>query len=185
VFATDGRVLNLSWDELHGDNGFLKKDSRAKYRWIAEPRKSNPISPPAQTALIIGGVLVALAAGYYFTVGVRGAKALQPASRDIAMTEADSGKSVTLYPGDRLLVRLGENPSTGYHWDLLVNGPIGTVSTSDTFSEPPNTVGAPGVRTFVVTPMTPGTVDLEFRMLPPGGGPPDQTVKFHVTVANR
>ena len=36
----------------------------------------------------------------------------------ITLTRADDGRTVDLSPGDTLVLRLAENPTTGYQWAL-------------------------------------------------------------------
>jgi predicted secreted protein len=42
--------------------------------------------------------------------------------RAIALGETDSGKAVEVSPGERLIVRLASNRTTGYRWSLLTSG---------------------------------------------------------------
>jgi predicted secreted protein len=42
--------------------------------------------------------------------------------RAITLAEADSGKAIDIAPGERIVVRLGANPTTGYRWSLLTSG---------------------------------------------------------------
>jgi inhibitor of cysteine peptidase len=37
---------------------------------------------------------------------------------EVALTQADNGKSVTMDPGETLQITLNENPSTGFRWAL-------------------------------------------------------------------
>ena len=42
--------------------------------------------------------------------------------RAIALAETDSGKAVEVSPGERVIVRLASNRTTGYRWSLLTSG---------------------------------------------------------------
>jgi predicted secreted protein len=42
--------------------------------------------------------------------------------RAITLAEADSGKAIEVGPGERVVVRLGANPTTGFRWSLLTSG---------------------------------------------------------------
>jgi predicted secreted protein len=42
--------------------------------------------------------------------------------RAITLAEADSGKAIDIGPDERVVVRLGANPTTGYRWSLLTSG---------------------------------------------------------------
>lgn len=42
--------------------------------------------------------------------------------RAIALAEAESGKAIEVSPGERVIVRLAANHTTGYRWSLLTSG---------------------------------------------------------------
>ena len=42
--------------------------------------------------------------------------------RAIALAETDSGKAIEVNPGERVIVRLASNRTTGYRWSLLTSG---------------------------------------------------------------
>jgi inhibitor of cysteine peptidase len=42
--------------------------------------------------------------------------------RAVALVETDSGKAIEVSPGERVIVRLPSNRTTGYRWSLLTSG---------------------------------------------------------------
>ncbi len=42
--------------------------------------------------------------------------------RAILLVESDSGRAIEVSPGERVVVRLGSNRTTGYRWSLLTSG---------------------------------------------------------------
>jgi inhibitor of cysteine peptidase len=38
--------------------------------------------------------------------------------RSMTLTSADNGKSIQVHQGDEIVVRLPENPTTGYRWQI-------------------------------------------------------------------
>lgn len=62
-------------------------------------------------------------------------------------TEADSGSSVTAAVGDTVIIRLSENPSTGYAWDASSSDGLQQLESSLVVpSASPAVVGAAGTR---------------------------------------
>lgn len=83
--------------------------------------------------------------------------------------------------GDDILIRLDENPSTGYFWAIQITG-TAVVSTGDEYVRPPDTrIGGGGQRVFTVTASAPGAANIVLRCARPGE--PDPTPRVvHVTV---
>jgi predicted secreted protein len=84
-------------------------------------------------------------------VGLMAAPAAQ--AKTVTVTKARSGGTVTLKAGDKLVVRLAENPSTGYTWGTVTK-PTALKQLSSRYVAPahdpsgPPIVGAPGTRVF-------------------------------------
>jgi inhibitor of cysteine peptidase len=81
-------------------------------------------------------------------------------------TEADSGKAVQEPLGETFTIRLQENPTTGYAWNLTV--PDGLAISGDEFipsSSALQTVGSGGIRSFTIVSSARGeqTVTAEYR----------------------
>ncbi len=100
----------------------------------------------------------------------------------IELTAADNGRTITVSPGCEVVVRLSENPSTGYRWET----PDGLVIANDDYVRPDEQgVGASGERVFTFTAPE-GPVELTFSLQRPwGGGPPDQTFTIRLSPETR
>jgi inhibitor of cysteine peptidase len=79
------------------------------------------------------------------------------------VTEQDSGKTIEVAVGQKMLVQLPSNPTTGYHWSVLGNpAPIEFVK-SDYATDPQaaGRVGAGGTQTLRFTAKSSGKVELK------------------------
>jgi inhibitor of cysteine peptidase len=73
---------------------------------------------------------------------------------DVVVTDADAGELVTLDAGQKLVVRLESNPSTGYSWEVVgvprvLEGPAAPIHEQN--SEAEGVVGAAGMDVFTFT----------------------------------
>ena len=66
----------------------------------------------------------------------------------VALTEADDGKAVAVRAGDEIVVRLPENPTTGYRWQVE-RADDALQADADSFELAPHPqVGSGGIRSF-------------------------------------
>ena len=96
------------------------------------------------------------ACGSFLIIALLGALALALAGcgssgGDVVVTGADTGELVTLDAGQKLVVRLESNPSTGYSWEVVgvprvLEGPA--APTHEQNSEAEGVVGAAGTDVF-------------------------------------
>jgi inhibitor of cysteine peptidase len=104
--------------------------------------------------------LAAASAGLAACGGSAGGSGPSPSPH--TYTEAQSGQTVTANVGEQIVVRLKENPSTGYQWTM--KAPTGLTEVSSTFAGPSPSpsplVGAGGTRTWVYRVDAPGTLAL-------------------------
>ena len=128
-------------------------------------------------ASLLGTVLTGTTrAGEDFT---RSLMTEERAMDEIQLTDADDGRTITASPGQLVVLRLAENPSTGYRWTV----PEGLVFAHDEHARAEDeAIGASGERIFTfVAPER--SVDLTFALQRPwGGGMPDKTITVHVTI---
>jgi inhibitor of cysteine peptidase len=67
----------------------------------------------------------------------------------LELTKADSAKSVEARPGDLIIIRLPENPTTGFRWTVDKVDPLCGEAQESSFSPARDaTVGGGGERTF-------------------------------------
>jgi len=83
----------------------------------------------------------------------------------IPLTEADKGTTVDVPEGGEVVIRLKENPTTGYVWALdQTDDTVLALQSSDFSSTPVAGVGGGGTRTFTFTAGQPGTAHLELKL---------------------
>jgi inhibitor of cysteine peptidase len=95
----------------------------------------------------------------------------------VELTEADAGGEHALGVGQEVVLRLPENRTTGYRWQLSV--PDGVAVTDDGYDAAPSGApGAAGTRTFRLRATAAGTHRVTARLRrsweqSPGAGPGD------------
>jgi inhibitor of cysteine peptidase len=115
--------------------------------------------------------------GLLAAVGLAASLAIAPAAqaKTVTVTKAKSGKSVVLKKGDRLVVRLAENPSTGYSWRTS-SKPAFLRMISSKYVAPkadpsaPPVAGADGTRVYAYSAKAKGKGTLRLSYVPPGTG---------------
>ena len=78
------------------------------------------------------------------------------------LTESDNSCSVTISSGEIVTIRLKENPSTGFLWQIEEDG--GLVQTGD-FREAASAIGAEGVRILQFRTEKKGVFQLNLKKL--------------------
>jgi predicted secreted protein len=102
----------------------------------------------------------------------------------VELTEADAGVEQALGVGEELVVRLPENRTAGFRWQMA-DLPDGVALVEDGFEAPATErPGQGGVHTFRLRPTGPG----EYRVAAGlrrswGGGAPERTVEFPLRVS--
>ncbi|MFZ0614037.1 MAG: protease inhibitor I42 family protein [Desulfobacterales bacterium] len=80
------------------------------------------------------------------------------------MTRVDDGNTIEVRKGDRIVVRLDENPTTGYSWALDKDAGDSVALQNSDFSRPGETVpGAGGQRDFTFAARNEGSANLIFK----------------------
>lgn len=87
-----------------------------------------------------------------------------------SITEADADRTVDLPVGTSLHILLTEQPSGGYRWELDGPSPDGVRIDGPAASYPAGTVGARSRIAWQVTALSPGSVELQFRLWRPWAG---------------
>lgn len=108
---------------------------------------------------------------------------------EIVLTEADSGATLTVPAGARIVVRVASNPSTGYGWtEVAAPGPALRALGEPAFEETDaaGRAGAPGVQVFRYEVAAPGRARVALVYARPWE-PADTPAagKFDVTVVAR
>ena len=125
------------------------------------------------------GLAVAMAVGM---VAVGAVAAGCGAPRQISLTSKDNNATIEASKGDTIVLKLDENPSTGYHWVMQFSAGL-KVAGSDykQRSGTQNLVGAGGTHTWTIDVTASGKQAITGTYQPPG----TQTVipqRFSVTI---
>lgn len=118
----------------------------------------------AATALLLSsGVLTAAAA-----------QAAPSAKKYPTLIVTQESTQVRLTPGERVRIQLSTNRTTGYTWIAsggcctAADADVATISKGAYKAPVTDLVGAPGVTTWTVTAVRPGTTDITIVTRPPG-----------------
>ncbi len=94
----------------------------------------------------------------------------------IHLTEADDGRAITVAAGQPLVLRLAENPTTGYRWEA----PAGVGVVGDAYRPGVGGAGSGGERVFTLSA---GATAQQARFAlsrPWGGGAPERIFTLHL-----
>ena len=119
--------------------------------------------------------LTALLAAIALALGAFASAAPANADDHVTLMVTELPAQVRLIPGEAIELTLETNLTTGYTWKATKSGKKKAVKLSKGSYTPPNTtlVGAPGLTTWTITAVKPGTVDINIAATPPGGGDAD------------
>jgi inhibitor of cysteine peptidase len=104
-------------------------------------------------------------------------------ARTLYLNSTSNGEIVTIPVGDRVLVRLAENPTTGYTWNVTSSRGIAVIS--DTYTAPVTSLmGAPGYHEWILSPKTVDTYLFRTVSLRPweGATPTDESYSLVILV---
>jgi inhibitor of cysteine peptidase len=103
---------------------------------------------------------------------------------ELVLTEEAANNSFDLYVGEPVVIRLQENPTTGYVWNIdQLDENVVNVEASD-FSQSPGggRVGAGGVRTIRLRPKAAGVTHVSLTNRRPWEGDAAPVRQFEVTL---
>ena len=104
---------------------------------------------------------------------------------EIVVGLGDAGRSLTLSPGDVVIVEVEENLGTGYSWAVADDGG-GVLSQIESthIPAPRQLMGAPGIHRFRFSAARAGTGTLELRLCRPweSSRAPAQRLRLPITV---
>lgn len=102
----------------------------------------------------------------------------------LMLTREDSGTAVVATPGTEIVIRLDENPTTGYAWTVdEVDEGIVTIADNGPSQPEEALVGAGGVHTFTVTAHSEGTTEVRLKHWRSWEGEPSVIERYRVTVS--
>lgn len=100
----------------------------------------------------------------------------------LTLTEDASGSAVTVHVGDAIVLRLPENPTTGYRWQIdKVEGSAQHESDSFRLSEDVR-IGSGGTREFRFRAASAGTASLRLKRWQPWEGETSVDARFVVDI---
>jgi inhibitor of cysteine peptidase len=89
--------------------------------------------------------------------------------KTLFLNSTSNGKTVTIPVGERVLVRLNENPTTGYTWNATASRGLAIIS--DTYTAPDSALmGAAGYHEWLLSPKTVDTYTFKTVSLRPWDG---------------
>jgi len=130
-----------------------------------------PITPAATTVAPSGNTAVPVVTDTPVQVG------------NIVVSEAQNGAATSLNVSNTITLKLPENGTTGYLWNLTTTSGLNV--TGDTFVPPAtsgNIAGAGGVRVWVITAMQPGVQKIQGIYKRPWETPVGNETTFAMTV---
>ena len=75
----------------------------------------------------------------------------------VQLTEQDSGSEVDVHVGDTVSIRLAENPTTGYRWNVAnVDDSLVNIDDSEFVESPGSGIGGGGTRLITLSVRSPG-----------------------------
>ncbi len=126
---------------LHSPTGEEKHPRKKPWRWI----------------LILVPILVILGIGIGIVVLLT-----QPGQ--LTLTEADSGKTVQAHPGDRILIQLSANVTTGFSWAIDKTDTTILALQHESYTPyPGGAIGSGGTTVFTFIAQHAGTAHLQLK----------------------
>ncbi|RUQ27961.1 MAG: hypothetical protein EKK68_15175 [Candidatus Competibacteraceae bacterium] len=123
--------------------------------------------PPFCRNLILLSVLLTSILLSACTANNESAKIIPAGVREngwLVLTRADHNRIAEVRVGERIAVRLAENPTTGFTWAIdETNRRLLTLDGSDYLAPDVGFIGAKGQRTFQFTARQPGEMTLQFK----------------------
>jgi len=84
--------------------------------------------------------------------------------QEIKLTKANNGESYELHRDDVIVIRLTENPTTGYCWEIEeLDNNILALQSSDFFLPEDPQIGEGGMRVFVFKAKTAGSAHIRLK----------------------
>ena len=112
--------------------------------------------------------------------------AIAAAPPPVTLTERDSGKTVEVAVGQKLVVELSSNPTTGYQWNVL-GDPVPLKFVKSDYATDPQAagrMGAGGTQTLRFAAKSSGKVELKLEYIRPWEKdvPPEKTFSATIVV---
>ena len=100
---------------------------------------------------------------------------------EVLLTQSDEGKSIQVNPDDYVIVRLTENPTTGYSWAIdRINSEIVSPVASDYAADSHSGIGGGGRRVLAFKAVKAGSSPISLKLWRKWEG--DKSVRQHFKV---
>ena len=95
--------------------------------------------------------------------------------------KADANRSIPIQMGEEAVVRLAENPTTGFIWELQAGAPELLTLVESRFEPPPDpALGGAGTRVLRFSTKAPGIADVKLISRRPWEGPDHDGDEFNL-----
>lgn len=102
---------------------------------------------------------------------------------DLILTQAHTGQSFSVHPGEVIAIQLKENPTTGYRWAIdISDNAILALQSSDYAVLPGTGIGGGGTRTLTFKAERPGAVRLQLKLCRSWEGDSSIIDRYDVTI---
>ena len=99
---------------------------------------------------------------------------------EVRVGESEHGSRITAVVGDTVILRLAENPTTGYRWSATCAANL--IPSGDSFVQDAPAIGAGGSRILRFTAVAGGTAAIEATLLCPWQQDHSKNVTFKVFI---
>ena len=99
------------------------------------------------------------------------------------ITTSDAGRTIEVRAGQRVVLRLPDNPTTGFRWELDSHDGAMVEVGEGTFTRAGDGVGSGGVSEWTLLPKAPGTTSVSLKRWRPWEGERSVKERFAVTLA--
>jgi inhibitor of cysteine peptidase len=84
---------------------------------------------------------------------------------EIVILDSDQGKTIEAYRGDSIIIRLAENPATGYRWEISeTDNHLVDFQSSDYLNPSKTVIGRGGTRIFRFKALSNGTDKIQIKL---------------------
>jgi len=102
---------------------------------------------------------------------------------EIIVTQSDRGRTVDVRPGDVIVIRLEENLTTGYGWEIESGkGTVVALEESNYVEAPGRAMGRGGMRLLRFVALAQGSQEVRLQLRRPWDPPGKAVEQFSITI---
>lgn len=83
---------------------------------------------------------------------------------NLVIQQSDQGKTLAIHVADHLVIRLAENPSTGYQWEISTTDGARLDLLASAYEPTGGALGGGGTRSFTFQVQEPGTASIRLHL---------------------